>query len=525
MRYLPIAFLLFSLFPSVAQTTFNQEYDIGDVYSVFQDLSYSNDTITLYGFFYAQEEAQWGMVVMQLDTSGNYLHHHEYLDEGGSDYNIDLGTPIIKLSDGSGYLAATTKMSSANAFLIKFDREGNREFVREFENLFSGLNFYRQLLEVEDGILVSGAERLGGGSRYCSTLMKLDFSLNLQWSRNYCPGDINRSSFGLNIVIDSEGNLVGGTNNHPHPGTVSTSNWNYQTEIWGLDSIGLPQWKWKHTVGLDEFWASKVYQLADGNWGYMTREGWYNSQYNEIASQPKFVVRNEDFELVREDTFGIADNRLRGLGSTIELSDGGFVAVGRTPWLYNTPPGPPAGAEPYNSISGWMVRLDEYGEKMWQRVDTAYWSQESGSRSYLRSVIELPSGSLVACGYSELIFPSGEEHTKAWVIKVDANGCMNPLDCETIVSTQDQPPSAFEPPLSMHVFPNPASEVIQVHFDQPAPALLQLYDVNGRLLRRERTAFGTLSHRMDVRGLPNGMYWLKAQKDKRVKTVKVVIAN
>jgi len=28
-----------------------------------------------------------------------------------------------------------------------------------------------------------------------------------------------------------------------------------------------------------------------------------------------------------------------------------------------------------------------------------------------------------------------------------------------------------------------------------------------------------------VRGLPNGMYWLKAQRDKMVKTVKVVIAN
>jgi len=102
---------------------------------------------------------------------------------------------------------------------------------------------------------------------------------------------------------------------------------------------------------------------------------------------------------------------------------------------------------------------------------------------------------------------------------------MNPLDCETIVSTQDQPSVAIEPPLSMHVFPNPASEVIQVHFDQPAPALLQLYDVNGRLLRREQTAFGTLSHRMDVRGLPNGMYWLKAQSKERVKTVKVLIAD
>ncbi|NBC05651.1 MAG: T9SS type A sorting domain-containing protein [Bacteroidetes bacterium] len=522
MRYSITALLLFFFIHANAQATFNEEYDIGDVYSVFQDLSYSNDTITLYGFFYAQEEAQWGMVVMQLDTSGNYLHHHEYLDEGGSDYHIDLGTPIIKLSDGSGYLAAATKVSSANALLIKLDREGNKEFVWEFENLFSGLNFYRQLLEVEDGILISGAERLGVGSRYCTTLMKLDFSLNLQWSRRYCPDNTNRSSFGLNIVRGSGGNLVGGTNNHPHPGTVSTSDWNYQTEIWGLDSIGVLQWKWKHTVGLDEFWASKVYQLADGNWGYMTKEGWYNSQYNEIASQPKFVVRNEAFELVREDTFGIADNPWRGLGNTIKLDNGGFVAAGRTPWLYNTPPS--FSDAPYNAIAGWMVRLDEYGQKMWQRVDTAYWSQESGSRSYLRSVIELPSGSLVACGYSEHYDPPNIRN-KAWVMKVDANGCMDPLDCETIVSTDDQPPAASELPLSMHVFPNPASGVIQVHFDQPAPALLQLYDVNGRLVRQEQTSFGTLSHRMEVRDLPNGMYWLKAQSKKKVRPVKVVIAN
>lgn len=520
-----IILLLFSFVYANAQATFNEEYDIGNVYSVFRDLSYSNDTITLYGFFYAQEEAQWGMVVMQIDTSGNYLHHHEYLDEGGSDYNINLGTPMIKLSDGLGYLAAATKVSSANAFLIKFDREGNKEFVREFENLFSGRNFYTQLLEVEDGILVSGYKRQGNGTRNCATLMKLDFSLNLQWSQNYCPVDIDRSYYSLELVKASDSSYIAGTGSHLNWGSVPSWEANYQAVVLRLNDLGVLQWKWETPIGLDEFWATKVYQLVDGNWGYITKEGWYNPQYNEIASQPKFVVRNGDFELVREDTFGIADNPWRFLGNTIKLDNGGFVAVGRTPWLYNTPPGPPPGAEPYNSISGWMVRLDEYGQKMWQRVDTAYWSQESGSRSYLRNVIELPSGSLVACGYSELIFPSGEEHTKAWVIKVDANGCMDPLDCETIVSTQDQPAVASELPMSMHVFPNPASEVIQVHFDQPAPALLQLYDVNGRLLRRERTAFGTLSHRMEVRDLPNGMYWLKAQSKERVKTVKVVIAN
>ncbi|NBC08049.1 MAG: T9SS type A sorting domain-containing protein, partial [Bacteroidetes bacterium] len=58
-----------------------------------------------------------------------------------------------------------------------------------------------------------------------------------------------------------------------------------------------------------------------------------------------------------------------------------------------------------------------------------------------------------------------------------------------------------------------------------APALLQLYDVNGRLVRQEQTSFGTLSHRMEVRDLPNGMYWLKAQNNRKVRPVKVVIAN
>jgi len=525
MRYLFIALLLYFFSSAAAQATFNQEYDVGGYYSTFWDLAYSNDTITLCGFFYAQEEAQWGMVVMQLDTSGNYLHHHEFLDESGSDYYINIGSPIIKLSDGSGYLAAATKVSNGNAVLIGLDREGGKQFIKEFDNLYPSVSHSRQLLEVEGGIWVSGYKSQNNSNRRCATLMKLDYSLNRVWSQNYCPLSINRSSYSLQIVKTSDSSYIAGTSTQPNLGSVSVWDMDYQAVIMELNNLGVPQWKWETPIGLDEFWATKVYQLADVNWGYMTREGWYNPQYNEIASQPKFVVRNEDFELVREDTFGIADNPWRSLGETIKLDNGGFVSVGRTPWLYNTPPGPPAGAEPYNSISGWMVRLDEYGEKKWQRVDTAYWSQESGSRSYLRSVIELPSGSLVACGYSELIFPSGEEHTKAWVIKVDANGCMDPLDCETIVSTKDQPSVAIEPPLSMHVFPNPVSEVVQVHFDQPAPALLQLYDVNGRLLRQEQTAFGTLSHRMDVRGLPNGMYWLKAQSKERVKTVKVLIAN
>jgi hypothetical protein len=525
MRYILIALLLHSFFSATAQATFNQEYDVGGYYSAFWDLAYSNDTITLCGFFYAQEEAQWGMVVMQLDTSGNYLHHHEFLDESGSDYYINIGSPIIELSNGSGYLATATKASNGNIVLIGLDREGNKQFIKEFDNLSPSVSHSRQLLEVEGGIWVSGDKRQNNSNRSCATLMKLDSSLNLVWSQNYCPLSINRSSYSLEIVKTSDSSYIAGTTTQPNLGSVSSWDRDYQAVIMELNNLGLPQWRWETPIGLDEFWATKVYQLADGNWGYMSREGWYNPQYNEIASQPKFVVRNEGLELVREDTFGVADNRLRGLGSIMKLKDGGFVSVGRTSWLYDTPPGPPAGSQPYNSISGWMARLDEYGQKMWQRVDTAYWSQESGSRSYLRNVIELPSGSLVACGYSELIFPSGEEHIKAWVIKVDANGCMNPLDCETIVGTQEELPVVAEPPLHMHIFPNPASEVIQVHFDQPAPALLQLYDVNGRLVHQEQTVFGTMSHRMEVRDLPNGLYWLKAQSNRKVSPVKVVIAN
>ncbi|HKK78929.1 MAG TPA: T9SS type A sorting domain-containing protein, partial [Phaeodactylibacter sp.] len=511
MRYILIALLIYSFSPSIAQTTFNQEYDIGGYYSHFHDLAYSNDTITLYGFFYGQEEEQWGMVVMQIDTSGNFLHQHEYFDEDGRDYGLPWFYPIMKLSDGSGYLATGMEYESKNAFIIKLDREGKKQFIQEFEYPYSDRNHFMQLLELEDGILVSGSKQQGTGNRNCATLMKLDFSLNQLWSQNYCPEYPDRRYDGMNLTkIDSTSFIVSIANG-PVIGSVPVWEMDSQSEIWGINSLGLPQWKWKNSIGLDEIGMGRINRLADGNWGYMTKEGWYNTQYNEISSQPKYVVRNEDFELVREDTFGIADNRLRGLGSPIKLSGGGFVAAGRTPWLYNTPPS--FSDAPYNAIAGWMVRLDEYGQKMWQRVDTAYWSQEFGSWSYLRNVIELPSGSLVACGYSEHFEPPTIRN-KAWVIKVDANGCMDPLDCETIVSTQEELPVVAEPPLRMHVFPNPASGVIQVHLDQPAPALLQLYDVNGRLVRQEQTSFGTLSHRMEVRDLPNGMYWLKAQSNK-----------
>jgi hypothetical protein len=507
MRSLVIALLLFSSICANAQATFNQEYDIGGYYSHFYDLAYSNDTITLYGFFYGQEEEQWGIVVMQIDTSGNFLHQHEYFDEDGRDYGFPRSYPIIKLSDGSGYLATGMEFESKNAFIIKLDREGKKQFIQEFEDPNSNRNHFRQLLEVEDGILVTGSKQQGSGNRDCAILMKLDFSLNLLWSQNYCPEYIDRSYVGLNLSKTQGASLIGSTASSPVLGSVSEWEIDAQSEIWGLNSLGLPQWKWKSSIGLDEIGIGKVVKLADGNWGYMTKEGWYNAQYNEISVQPKYVVRNESFELVREDTFGVADSRLRGLGSLLKLSDGGFLTVGYTLWFFDTPPS--FSGSPYNAISGWMARLDEYGRKMWQRVDTAYWSQEFGSQSYLRNVIELPSGSLVACGYSDHYEPN--EHRKAWVIKVDANGCMNPLDCETIVGTQEEPPVVAEPPLRMHVFPNPASEVIQVHFDHPAPALLQLYDVNGRLLRQEQTVFGTMSHRMEVRDLPNGLYWLRAQ--------------
>ena len=63
---------------------------------------------------------------------------------------------------------------------------------------------------------------------------------------------------------------------------------------------------------------------------------------------------------------------------------------------------------------------------------------------------------------------------------------------------------------AMNIYPNPAQDMLQVEWELPLrrSASLELYDMTGKLLKRERVSPLSASHQLSTENLPTGLYLL-----------------
>ncbi len=89
-----------------------------------------------------------------------------------------------------------------------------------------------------------------------------------------------------------------------------------------------------------------------------------------------------------------------------------------------------------------------------------------------------------------------------------------------------QAEEAIMPPLAARLFPNPASEAVDIRISElPSPALvnLELMDVSGRVL--QSAAFRGPQHRMSLQGLSAGLYFVRVQAAGKVRVLRLVVAE
>ena len=79
-------------------------------------------------------------------------------------------------------------------------------------------------------------------------------------------------------------------------------------------------------------------------------------------------------------------------------------------------------------------------------------------------------------------------------------------------------------PVQVTVFPNPASEVINIEFDTPVDVEISLFllDTQGKLVKTEKIEAATTNKQINMQDLPSGIYYLRLTKGKLVNVYKVV---
>jgi hypothetical protein len=159
----------------------------------------------------------------------------------------------------------------------------------------------------------------------------------------------------------------------------------------------------------------------------------------------------------------------------------------------------------------WMAKLSSLGELMWQRVyQVSNWQQEKAEGYSIKSL----SDKGIAVGgellYYDTIDGAVFKYIDGFLLKTDSMGCMKP-GCGHVSPLAT---ASWEPPgegrKNILLFPNPASNELEVQWDDflPTGATMEVYSSFGLLQMKQPIRRGANRLSLSVDKLPAGMYVL-----------------
>lgn len=162
---------------------------------------------------------------------------------------------------------------------------------------------------------------------------------------------------------------------------------------------------------------------------------------------------------------------------------------------------------------GWLFRMSPQGQLLWDRH--FYYPVLSQSYSLI-DLVETPDGGIASTGWVFHQNPNNQWESDAWLLKVDANGCLTPncTDYGIILGGVDTPPGTLAPaPPQIHISPNPAHSEARVFFPAPLPqkGFLELHNASGDLVKTVPVEAGARRLVFSVGELPNGIYVVALQ--------------
>jgi Secretion system C-terminal sorting domain len=155
--------------------------------------------------------------------------------------------------------------------------------------------------------------------------------------------------------------------------------------------------------------------------------------------------------------------------------------------------------------SGWLLRMDELGEILWQRnyYDTTY----HGMAKKLDSAIPTKDGGYIACGTVDNL-STGVLESHNWVLKLDSMGCLIP-GCGVVNYIVDAEEPIFLSGMNVKISPNPATSHLFVEIPELEASAqninLYIYDVEGRIIKQSN--INAAAFFISIQELKNGVYF------------------
>ena len=496
-----------------AQPGFNRVYDPNPGSTAFINLENDTDTtfVVYGGTFNNVPPFQQGIWVARLDTFGNILQTGSYFDP---ERGIGLGSSYRLLKTLSGGFVGLGGFFDLDqtTFLIKFDQNLQCVGIKEYNNAgFEYADLVHLAHRQNGGYFISGG-KIDINHDNIPVLMAVDTSGNILWQKTY--GDAAHVE-GISSIIplaESTGAILSmpswnhTTNNHTEPFAFST--------LMTINKIGTVNEYWRSDT-LEEGGAASVRRTENGDFLYLTRK-WVPETETLFDGHNFLVCRDSLFQLKWKKQLTQYPSIFNAAPTLNIAPDGSLYIVGDM--LMNASTSPPDSFYMHDYI----YKLTATGDSLWQQHLFINWGEPVSQNIVTSEAIILPSGSHITGGAVNRFLPDGAR-TYGWIIKHNADGCIDWSTCISDTEIVPQPNIAINP---ITINPNPTQNETWVTLNHAPSSSGQwaLYDITGKVVLSDKWPQQEQSAQIMVGGLPAGIYFFAVQwNDGLVQSSKIVI--
>ncbi len=512
MKNILMAFLVLNLpFIIYSQSTYSKFYTPDSLLISCNGtniLSYTDTTFIVANTFYDRNED------VHLNGLQIICFNNEAAIVWQKDYPIDLGGFFIsgfgdffRLQDGGFAFFSFKYVSESwkeNALMMRFDNLGNLMFEENYGKLTSQERILGAY-QTSDGYLLSAGFTSNGYNTADIYILKInEETSDTIWTKGFEEENFQRSQI---IREDYDGGyILGGMT-----GVSQVEESDGFNEVDGLiiklNTDGTERWRLNLGTEDDDCHA---YILP-----YPQETGKYIVwSCNGISFSDPLYYWNEaeQYYITKMDSTGTADWRVtfedtkKEIEKVVILNNGELLVVGGYSRCGDD-------SSDCRSFWGWLAYINASGEVLWDRTYNYYEADDPFETSYnwLSDAIPAPDGGFIAVGrYQHKATETALSTSRVWLLKVDANGCLEP-GCEEeniFVSTNDFIPlSSASSQVLMHIYPNPVQNKIQVQLNNITNyqnTQLYIYDVYGKLLLQN--PLQQASSTINVAHFNNGIY-------------------
>ncbi len=404
---------------------------------------------------------------------------------------------------GGGIVIGGSKQDTLQnlaVFLMVFDAQGDTVFTRDLGIPGQQWNGFSVKRTQDGGFIIVGQTDATG---YLDGFaIRTDPLGNELWRRTYGVPAPQTDALVFVVELDNGDLVMGGSK---YPTDPTRTHWLQRTDPSG-------------NVITEELWP--ITQLGGGPHLSVLANGNLLIASN-IPFAPNYLqdvfylaeVHPSDLSIVWEETY-TTPARFQVLFAAKEVPNGDLIACGVS--------------EESGYMQGVLLRTTADGDSLWMRkycYQDSIYTQGTGQ---FYDVLPTPDGGFIATGPTyryqpvQPNFPPGYSQD-AWVVKVDADGCIVP-GCNS-VGIAEQATNLLG---ALSIYPNPAHGQCTVQLSLPpsvgnGPFALTLVASDGRVVRQERIA-GNGAHGLALEGLAAGIYYVHiASEGKWLTGGKVVV--